>query len=220
MTPFSTSGQLSIQPSSPISPPPPPASTTSSSTPLSPPPPRVLYLLSAIVCHYGGHGFGHYIAFRRRPKPSKGNSPALADITPSGTGRGWLRVSDENVQEVGIEAVLAETSGAFMLFYEKMTHEGSTLAVTPAPLDHTTTDSEIERRITAKLSERRNAPRIVRSVSSGIVTRAPSVAPAANDPSPLSQPPDPIPSSPRPPLDDRPEGESDVIKVLEISLDE
>ncbi|KAF5322338.1 hypothetical protein D9619_000232 [Psilocybe cf. subviscida] len=39
-----------------------------------------------------------------------------------GTGRGWLRISDDSVAECGIESVLAEGSGAFMLYYEKAAH--------------------------------------------------------------------------------------------------
>ncbi|KAF8914429.1 hypothetical protein CPB84DRAFT_1742185 [Gymnopilus junonius] len=36
-----------------------------------------------------------------------------------GTGKGWLRISDDAVSECGVESVLAEGSGAFMLFYER-----------------------------------------------------------------------------------------------------
>ena len=35
-------------------------------------------------------------------------------------GRGWLRASDDAVREVGIETVLQEGSGAFMLYYERV----------------------------------------------------------------------------------------------------
>ncbi|KAF8165783.1 hypothetical protein B0H34DRAFT_690456 [Crassisporium funariophilum] len=37
----------------------------------------------------------------------------------SGTGKGWLRISDDSVGECGIESVLTEGSGAFMLYYER-----------------------------------------------------------------------------------------------------
>ena len=37
-----------------------------------------------------------------------------------GTGRGWLRISDDSVRECGIENVLAEGSSAFMLYYERV----------------------------------------------------------------------------------------------------
>ena len=39
--------------------------------------------------------------------------------TLSGSGKGWLRISDDSVAECGIESVLAEGSGAFMLYYER-----------------------------------------------------------------------------------------------------
>lgn len=39
-----------------------------------------------------------------------------------GTNEGWLRISDDSVQECGIERVLAEASGAFMLYYERAVH--------------------------------------------------------------------------------------------------
>lgn len=39
--------------------------------------------------------------------------------TFSGSGTGWLRISDDSVRECGIENVLAEGSGAFMLYYER-----------------------------------------------------------------------------------------------------
>jgi len=39
--------------------------------------------------------------------------------TFSGTGRGWLMISDDSVGECGIESVLAEGSGVFMLYYER-----------------------------------------------------------------------------------------------------
>ena len=37
-----------------------------------------------------------------------------------GTGRGWLRISDDSVRECGIENVLAEGTAAFMLYYERV----------------------------------------------------------------------------------------------------
>jgi len=44
-----------------------------------------------------------------------------------GTGRGWLRISDDSVAECGIETVLSEGTGAFMLYYEKAVHPRPTL---------------------------------------------------------------------------------------------
>ncbi|KIY70350.1 cysteine proteinase [Cylindrobasidium torrendii FP15055 ss-10] len=44
------------------------------------------------------------------------------DTDPSGapnTGRGWLRISDSSVDECGIETVLREGAGVFMIYYER-----------------------------------------------------------------------------------------------------
>ncbi|KAK7029417.1 ubiquitin-specific protease ubp1 [Paramarasmius palmivorus] len=51
--------------------------------------------------------------------------------TAPGTGRGWLRISDDSVNECGIESVLQEGSGAFMLYYERA------IISAPAPLSST-----------------------------------------------------------------------------------
>ena len=40
----------------------------------------------------------------------------------AGSNRGWLRISDDSVEECGIERVLVETSGVFMLYYERAVH--------------------------------------------------------------------------------------------------
>lgn len=157
LTPFTTSGELSTLPSAPISTPPPdspPSPSPSSSRTLSvtrlhslPPPPPVLYRLTAVVCHYGTHQFGHYVAYRRKPKPPldeyRWDPPRLkcarscacdiclntnTDITSQQQQQQeestqpslWLRSSDESVDEVGIERVLAEHSGAYMLYYERV----------------------------------------------------------------------------------------------------
>lgn len=160
LTPFTTSGQLSTYPSSPISTYPKisdpngfqsiasalsqsaQSSSSQIATPSQPPSPRVLYLLESIVCHYGGHGFGHYICYRRKPRPvvsrapssssasspssySRFRPPTLNDLSQSGTGKGWLRISDEVVSEVGIETVLSDRSGVFLMFYERVDLNGS-----------------------------------------------------------------------------------------------
>jgi Ubiquitin carboxyl-terminal hydrolase len=92
----------------------------------------VLYRLAAVVCHYGQHSFGHYVCFRRKPRGEEGGlvaSPRLEE--PAAPGQGWLRASDDSVREVGIEAVLREGSGVFMLYYERVKSEDSGL---PPPL--------------------------------------------------------------------------------------
>ncbi|KAI0638570.1 hypothetical protein C8Q77DRAFT_440795 [Trametes polyzona] len=147
LTPFTTSGQLSTQPSAPISSPPPPipAQRSVTPTPSTYAVPRTLYRLAAVVCHYGGHSSGHYVCFRRKPRPLSAGErrfapPRLAcplgcdcqrcerygpvrdddDGRAAGPGRGWLRISDATVQECGIERVLQEDAGAFMLYYERV----------------------------------------------------------------------------------------------------
>ncbi|KAH8101987.1 hypothetical protein DFH11DRAFT_1845138 [Phellopilus nigrolimitatus] len=93
LTPYTTSGQLSTQPSAPLSapaPPPPPAPRAATPTPAAAAaaPPRVLYRLDAVVCHYGAHSFGHYVCFRRRPRPpapassAAGAGPAASAVPP------------------------------------------------------------------------------------------------------------------------------------------
>ncbi|TCD59984.1 hypothetical protein EIP91_010941 [Steccherinum ochraceum] len=138
LTPYTTSGQLSTNPSHPISHMPSPPNTY----------PRYIYRLSAVVCHYGNHYAGHYVCFRRKPRPPSAGSRRWApprftcpfgctcekcqrwgpvrdewDVRNEGglgSGGGWLMASDTHVKEVGIEQVLAEGSGAFMLFYERV----------------------------------------------------------------------------------------------------
>ena len=147
LTPFMTSGSLSTVPSVPISAPAPslPRSTTPTQAMYSTP--RAIYRLAAVVCHYGQHSFGHYVCFRRKPRPPSCGAARFAPprlVHPLGCecekclqygnirdddnlldsmyrpGRGWLRISDDSVKECGIETVLQEGSGAFMLYYERV----------------------------------------------------------------------------------------------------
>ncbi|KAL7412237.1 hypothetical protein BDY24DRAFT_393710 [Mrakia frigida] len=139
LTPFCTTGSLSLSPSSSIStPPPPPPSiasflsasaspftvvgpngSTSIELPPSPPSPstsspistpQTIYRLSSAIYHLGNHNAGHYITYRR----------------VKGTER-WLRLSDEDVDEVrgGVEEVRAARGEVFMLFYELMEGGGN-----------------------------------------------------------------------------------------------
>ncbi|KAI5116047.1 hypothetical protein M0805_009361, partial [Coniferiporia weirii] len=147
LTPYTTSGQLSTLPSVPISTPPPaiPRSTTPTQSIYATP--RVFYRLSAVVCHYGMHSFGHYVCFRRKPRAARGSDtagpsapttprmacphgcecaecaaygPVRDGPRPPAPGRGWLRTSDSTVEECGLERVLGEGGGAFLLFYERV----------------------------------------------------------------------------------------------------
>lgn len=135
LSPFATSGRLSTKPDLPISSP-------HQLHQLAPSTPgQTLYQLSAVVCHYGQHSFGHYICYRRKPRPV---SAGAARFSPpelfcplecrceqcirSGPfragkrelGCGWLRISDDSVKEVDFETVATESSSAFMLFYERV----------------------------------------------------------------------------------------------------
>jgi Ubiquitin carboxyl-terminal hydrolase len=133
LTQFTTSGMLSTSPSIPISSPVamPFPTATASSSPLpalinkihmsASPTPHVLYRLAAVVCHYGQHSFGHYVCFRRKPRGKGLVVPPDGPATAPGTG--WLRASDESVREVGIETVLHEGAGVFMLYYERVKSE-------------------------------------------------------------------------------------------------
>lgn len=159
LTPFTTSGNLSTSPSAPISNPPSiPLTRSTTPTPALLSVPRVLYRLAAVVSHYGTHSYGHYVTFRRKPRPvtthhgidrfapPKLQCPLgcectdclilgpIRDIlhsptTPTPEIGGWLRISDDNVQEVSIGAVLAETAGTFMLYYERVVGCPAALAI-------------------------------------------------------------------------------------------
>ncbi|GJE87390.1 cysteine proteinase [Phanerochaete sordida] len=144
LTPYTTSGSLNTSAQSPLSGPAlrallahPPAAR--------PEPPRTLYRLAAAVVHYGQHAFGHYVCYRRRPRPARlapaqrWAPPRAADgagvahlASPRGTGRGWLRVSDDDVRECGIESVLQEGAGAFMLYYERVAPPAAPAPAAPA----------------------------------------------------------------------------------------
>lgn len=98
---------------------------------------KVLYKLQSIVVHYGGHSYGHFIAYRRKPESmvSKigpvglGLEGATNESARSGSYCGggrredWFRVSDETVESVSLENVLG--SNPYMCLYEKVesTHD-------------------------------------------------------------------------------------------------
>ncbi|KAF9516776.1 hypothetical protein BS47DRAFT_1326986 [Hydnum rufescens UP504] len=203
LTPFTTSGQLSTQPSAPIS----SSYLQPSSTPSLP---KTLYRLSSIVCHYGGHSFGHYVAYRRKPRlPMSGTkryAPPTSYEHRTSANTGWLRISDDTVQEVGLEAVLAENSGTFMLFYERiatgsLSNDPRTQGV-DAPIHQAPSLRESITREATPLggseinqeSALYGVPRIVRSVSAGVVSRDQSIL-REESYEPPSSPPSRLPSS-------------------------
>lgn len=219
LTPFTTSGQLSTVPQSPISKPAaalPPRSSTP--TPSIYSTPRTLYRLTSVVCHYGGHSFGHYVAYRRKPRDpalhsTRWNPPKLqcpygcecdkclesgsvrepsvfGEHTGSRKGKertwegqegGWLRISDDTVKEVGIDTVLGENTGSFMLYYEKvLPYQTDSLRTSPRSSQETVTPHQEEKKV--KLEElmdeerlRSFHARIVRSVSVSARSREGSI---------------------------------------------
>lgn len=75
---------------------------------------------------------------------SNSNQTPHPPPTPMHTpGRGWLRISDDSVKECGIESVLMERSGAFMLYYERVVLPGVYLS-TPKSSEETLRPKEEE----------------------------------------------------------------------------
>ncbi|KAL4251114.1 hypothetical protein ABKN59_005631 [Abortiporus biennis] len=126
LTQFTTSGKLSVVPSSPISSPPPPFDRSSTPTPVtySSHDERVLYRLSSIVCHYGQHSFGHYVCYRRSLRRECGVLPDYLVnarfVRDMGMSEYRRMAAGIVISECGIETVLREGQGAFMLYYEKV----------------------------------------------------------------------------------------------------
>lgn len=226
LTPYTTSGQLSTSPSVPISTPPPSIPRSTTPTPAVYATPRVLYRLSAVVCHHGQHSFGHYICYRRKPRPPSAgprrfDPPKLAcplgcdceqcerigpvrddDAEPPRPRRGWLRCSDNTVWECSLEAVMQESVGAFMIFYERvvMPRQSIYMSTSPRSSEETvrpegvhvngsyaslvngsaTQDVQIVKPIPTKVS----GPRVIHRVSAQPSSRSSSMSPPDRDPVP------------------------------------
>lgn len=107
---------------------------------VSSPMPKMLYRLESVILHYGyTQSSGHFVCVRRKPR-SDGERYRPASIRkscPDGCtcescayfgqvreqsipGRGWLSVSDADVEEVGEEALSDSKGAVFMLFYERV----------------------------------------------------------------------------------------------------
>ena len=112
--------------------------------------PKVLYRLESVILHYGyNHSSGHYICIRRKPSPTNSEEGTHRPVPvrkscPDGCrcddcswfgqvrgnekeerGKGWLRISDADVDEVGVEALVEARAAVFMVFYEKVSdYEG------------------------------------------------------------------------------------------------
>lgn len=213
LSPFATSGQLSTRPDLPISS---PHHLHQPVPPASQPPHRILYRLSAVVCHYGQHSFGHYICYRRKPRPVSAGATRFSPPRlpcPWGCrcercakyghvrvddgydnrrkpGYGWLRISDDSVQEVGFETVAFESSAVFMLFYERILQPRMSIIRQPAirgpeetvrPKDTQSKESdpihEDDTRSQSEMSGSRTSdvqPRVVRNVSASRRTESPA----------------------------------------------
>ncbi|WVN88243.1 uncharacterized protein L203_103444 [Cryptococcus depauperatus CBS 7841] len=111
---------------------------------------RVLYRLESAILHYGfTHSSGHFICIRRKPlmslrKDETQDIPVyrpmrITKSCPDGCccqdcayfgqvrnfeantpGKGWLRISDADVEEVGEEALHEARGAVVMLFYERI----------------------------------------------------------------------------------------------------
>lgn len=73
-----------------------------------------IYVLRAVITHYGRHENGHYICYRKSPYAVKLQNRADETSTEP-----WWRLSDEEVTEVDTDTTLAQ-GGVFMLFYEQV----------------------------------------------------------------------------------------------------
>ncbi|KAH7042328.1 hypothetical protein BKA57DRAFT_428291, partial [Linnemannia elongata] len=93
---------------------------------------KILYKLQSIVVHYGGHSYGHFIAYRRKPESmvskvgpvglgldgATNGSARSGSYCGSGRREDWFRVSDETVESVSLDNVLG--SNPYMCLYEKV----------------------------------------------------------------------------------------------------
>lgn len=79
-------------------------------------------------------------------------NPPGEESTP---GKGWLRVSDDEVEEVGEEALIESRSQVFMLFYEKV---GEYVGDQSGGVPGESTENQGERRMDGSGSEGRKTP--------------------------------------------------------------
>ena len=102
---------------------------------------RVLYRLESAILHYGATtSSGHFTCIRRKPA-NVGTHHAPVKVTKtcpdecgcadcvcfgkvrsatSVPGKGWLMISDDDVEEIGEETLHQAGQSVFMLFYEKV----------------------------------------------------------------------------------------------------
>lgn len=104
---------------------------------------KVYYRLESVILHYGyTHSSGHFVCIRRKPtlQPDGTYLPVtIRKSCPDGCGcedciyfgqvreehtpipgKGWLQVSDADVEEVGEEALIEARGAVFMCLYERV----------------------------------------------------------------------------------------------------
>jgi len=105
---------------------------------------QVLYRLESAILHYGATtSSGHFVCMRRKPIKTGGQTThhrpqrvykscpdgcrcqqciyfGQVRGEPSVPGKGWLSISDDDVEEVGDEALAGARPAVFMLFYERI----------------------------------------------------------------------------------------------------
>jgi ubiquitin carboxyl-terminal hydrolase 1 len=113
------------------------------------------YGLRAVVTHFGNHGNGHYICYRKHPfkpkedKVEEDDSDVGMEDDEKQEEQGttekeqWWRLSDEAVREVSDGFVLTQ-SGVFMLFYERLDPDESPLRMPEAEPKAELVDEPIE----------------------------------------------------------------------------
>lgn len=116
------------------------------------PPQSILYQLQSVICHYGyTTSSGHFVAIRRKPSIVAEDGSWLPwgarKACPDGCrcedclffgqarppaeqlpvpGKGWLRISDADIEEVGEEALVDARAQVTILFYQRVKdYEGS-----------------------------------------------------------------------------------------------
>ncbi|KAH6908084.1 hypothetical protein BKA70DRAFT_1483363 [Coprinopsis sp. MPI-PUGE-AT-0042] len=62
------------------------------------------------------------VLVRNAPDDMEDEEEHPFDDAPSQPSKGWLRISDHSVREVGIKSFLAEGTGVFMLYHERAVH--------------------------------------------------------------------------------------------------
>jgi ubiquitin carboxyl-terminal hydrolase 1 len=83
-----------------------------------------MYELRAVVTHYGRHENGHYVCFKKHPRPTSEETDPKKQQ--------WWRLSDDNVMKVSEMDVLSQ-GGVFMLFYDCVEAASLISSSSPSP---------------------------------------------------------------------------------------